>query len=118
MYALNYVLRPHTKIRAVMRRQWAYGSWRRCAATALAQLWLAQLPLAQSCDSRCAASRGDHNRPRHRRVQAQDVNIGLPVRQSHGPRKHKSTGVRTGRGAGGVLALDGPHMASAPAARA
>eukprot|EP00966_Prymnesium_polylepis_P165069 3816701-Prymnesium_polylepis.1 len=31
-------------------------------------------------DSRCAASRGDHNRVRHRRVQAQDVNIGPPVR--------------------------------------
>eukprot|EP00966_Prymnesium_polylepis_P190770 4421273-Prymnesium_polylepis.1 len=62
-----------------------YGSWRRRAATALAQLRLAQRRLAQSCDSRCAASRGDHNRPRHRRVQAQDVHIGPPVRESHGP---------------------------------
>eukprot|EP00966_Prymnesium_polylepis_P228417 5286530-Prymnesium_polylepis.1 len=52
---------------------------------ARAAMALAQRPLAQSCDSRCAASCGDHNCPRHRRVQVQDVNIGPPVRQSHGP---------------------------------
>ena len=124
--------RAHTRSRndGVARKAAGHGarlSSRRVeilrAAAALAQRWLAQRRRSRSAGSRsggdsCAAL------PHAATTIARGIVAPGARRQPRAacaavtrPREHKSTVVRMGRGACGVLALGGPRMASARAAR-